>query len=91
VSQVAAKRKLTLRDERVKVVAHFREAGSVLQGTSTGRCERFDVELTVESDEPEEEIAKLVRLAHEMCFTEHALTGQVEVRCVDRLNGRLLR
>lgn len=84
------KKKLLLRDERVKVTAYFQEQGSVLKGTSTGRCERFDVMLSINSDEPEDEIAELIRLSHKMCFTESALTENVELRCQNHLNGRQL-
>ena len=90
MSQVAAKKKLILRNERVKVVAYFREQGSVLQGTSTGACERFEVELSIDSDESETDIAELIRLSHRMCFTESALTEKVALKHLDRLNGRLL-
>jgi hypothetical protein len=44
MSQVATKKKLVLRDERVKVTAHFRESGSVLRGTKEGSCEGFKYE-----------------------------------------------
>lgn len=90
VSQVAAKKRLVLHDERVKVTAYFQEQGSVLKGTSTGRCERFDVTLSIDSDEPEDEIVELIRLSHKMCFTESALTENVELRCKDQLNGQQL-
>ena len=90
MSQVAAKKKLVLTDDRVKVVAYFHEQGSVLQGTSEAACEGFEVELDIESDAPEEEITELIRLAHKMCFTEVALTEKVEVRRVNRLNGQTL-
>jgi hypothetical protein len=90
VSQVAAKKKLVLQDERAKVVAHFLEQGSVLQGTSVGVCERFDVVLSIESDEDAEDIAELIRLSHKMCFTESALAEKVELRCLNRLNGQQL-
>jgi organic hydroperoxide reductase OsmC/OhrA len=88
VSQVAAKKKLILRDERVKVTAHFRESGSVLGGTKQGSCDGFEIELAIESDGPPEEIAGLIRLAHRMCFTEDALSGQVALTTRHRLNGR---
>jgi organic hydroperoxide reductase OsmC/OhrA len=88
VSQVAAKKKLHLRDERVKVTAYFREQGSVLRGDSEGSCERVEIELALESDEPPEEIAALIRLAHRMCFTESALTGQVPLTKRHTLNGQ---
>jgi organic hydroperoxide reductase OsmC/OhrA len=88
VSQVAAKKKLNLRDERAKVIAHFREQGSVLGGTAEGFCEGFEIELQIESDEPAAEIAELIRLAHRMCFTEVALAGPVKLTQRHRLNDR---
>jgi uncharacterized OsmC-like protein len=88
VSQVAAKKKLALRDERVKVTAHFREQGSVLGGTAEGRCEGFDIQLSIESDAPAEEIAELIRLSHRMCFTEDALSGQAKLTTQHLLNGQ---
>jgi len=88
VSQVAAKKKLKLHDERAKVVAHFREQGSVLRGTAEGFCEGFEIELHIESDEPAVEIAELIRLAHRMCFTEVALAGPVKLTQRHRLNGQ---
>jgi uncharacterized OsmC-like protein len=90
VSQVAAKKKLALDDERVKVTAHFREQGSVLQGTKEGSCQGFDIQLSIESPAPAEEIAELIRLAHRMCFTEDALSGQVKLITRHLLNGEFL-
>jgi len=90
VSQVAAKRKLVLHDERVKVLAHFRESGSVLAGTAQGICEGFDVQLSIESHAPVEEIAELMRLAHRMCFTQDALSGQVKLTTSHFLNGEAI-
>ena len=79
MSQVAAKKRLTLRDERVKVIAHFREGGAVLAGTQKGICEGFTIELFINGDMPEKEIMTLIRLAHQMCFTESALSSVVEL------------
>ncbi len=90
MSQVAAKKKLSITDERVKVTARFKEQGSVLRGDSEGTCEGFEVELALESDEPQPEIAELIRLAHRMCFTEAALTGNVPVAHRHYLNGQSL-
>jgi uncharacterized OsmC-like protein len=88
VSQVAAKKKLQIRDERVNVTAHFREQGSVLRGDSEGSCEGFEIELALESDEPPEEIAELIRLSHRMCFTEAALSGRVSLTKRHTVNGQ---
>ena len=61
---------MTLRDERVKVVAHFREEGAVLAGTQKGICEGFTIELFLNGHMPDKEVITLIRLAHQMCFTE---------------------
>jgi uncharacterized OsmC-like protein len=90
VSQVAAKKKMVLGDARVKVLAHFREQGSVLRGTAEGYCEGFEVEMAFESEEAEEEIAELIRMARQMCFTESALTEEVELAHRYWLNGRAM-
>ncbi len=90
MSQVAAKKKLVLRDERVKVIAHFRESGSVLAGTAQGICEGFDIQLSIESDAPAGQIAELLRLAHRMCFTEDALSGRVKLNTRHFLNGEVI-
>jgi uncharacterized OsmC-like protein len=79
VSQVAAKKRLILKDERVRVIAHFREEGAVLAGTQEGFCEDFDIELSLNGEMPPEAIAALIRLAHRMCFTESALTNVIRI------------
>jgi hypothetical protein len=73
---VATKRKLSVRDERVKVTARFVEQGSVLQGTKQGRVESFEIDFRVESDEPDDAIADAMALSHQMCFSESALSGR---------------
>ncbi len=88
MSQVAAKRKIELRNERVKVTGRFHEQGSVLRGDAEGFCDGFDVEIQLESDAPEQEIAELVRLARQMCFTEKALAGITPISVNPWLNGR---
>lgn len=88
MSQVAAKRRLHLRNERVKVIALFQEEGSVLGGTLRGTSEGFSIELSLDSDEPEQNIAELIQFAHRMCFTEYALAHAVPLTCSHRLNGK---
>jgi hypothetical protein len=88
VSQVATKRKLTIHNERVKVTGHFHEQGSVLRGDAEGFCDGFEVEIQIESDEPTSEIAELVRLARQMCFTEKALVDTIPVTVRQLLNDK---
>lgn len=87
MSQVAAKKKLALRNETVKVVARFREEGSVLGGTQRGICEDLSVELSIDGEESVEQITELLRLAHGMCFTENALTRAVPMTTSHLYNG----
>lgn len=88
MSQVAAKRKLKISNERVIVDGYFHEQGSVLRGDAEGFCDSFEVKILIESEEPEGEIAELIRLARNMCFTEKALTGNIEIKVTNVINGQ---
>ena len=90
LSQVAAKRKLNIRDQRVKVAGKFHEQGSVLRGDAEGSCDHFEIEILIESDEPVKTIEELITLARQMCFTEKALTGNVSFNVNRKLNGEKL-
>lgn len=88
MSQVATARKLSIRNERITVNAHFHEQGSVLEGSKQGLCDGFEVLFSIDSDEPAAEIAALIRSAHRMCFTESALTTPVPVTSRHVVNGQ---
>jgi uncharacterized OsmC-like protein len=90
MSQVAAKKRITFKDERVKVIAHFREEGAVLAGTQQGFCEDFEIEFSANGDLPAEEMSKLIQLAHRMCFTESALSSIVKIKARHIYNGQEL-
>ena len=79
---------MAIRNERVKVNAHFHEQGSILQGSKEGWCDGFEVEISLDSDEPAERIAELIRLAHAMCFTEAALMVPSRVTSKHTVNGQ---
>jgi hypothetical protein len=87
VSQAAAKLKLGVDDERVRVVAHFEERGSILAGTKTGRCLGFEIRLSVSSSETQDAIRALLRQAHATCYTEDVLTRAVSLTSTHFLNG----
>ena len=74
----------------MKVIAHFREEGAVLAGTQQGFCEDFDIELSLNGDMAVEEITTLIRLAHQMCFTESALKGAPKITSRHLFNGHNL-
>lgn len=86
MSQVATKKRLNISNERVTVTAHFHEKGSVLKGDAEGFCDSFEIEMSLDSQEDPKEIATLIRLARQMCFTEKALTGNVPVSVSQKLN-----
>lgn len=74
----------------MRVVAHFREEGAVLAGTQQGFCDGFEIELSLDGELPKEEILKLIRLAHQMCFTESALKGAPKITSRHVYNGEEL-
>lgn len=88
ISQVAGKRKLKISNESVTVTAHFHEQGSVLKGDATGFCDSFEVEIHLDSDESEEEIATLIRLSRALCFAEKAILSSVPVSVTQVVNGQ---
>ena len=91
MSQVATKRKLAIRNEKVNVTAHFHEQGSVLRGDAEGFCDGFEIEILIESDEDPQKIAELVRISRAMCFTEKALMGTIPVKVSQQLNQQPLQ
>lgn len=70
------------------MVAHFEEEGSVLEGTQQGTCKGFTIELSIEGDQKVEDIIKLVRMAHRMCFTESALSHEIQLTTSHLFNGQ---
>jgi uncharacterized OsmC-like protein len=87
LSIIAGKKKIAVRNEHVKVTARFHEQGSVLQGTKNGVCDGFDVEISLESNEPKETIAEMIRLARQMCFADYAISHPIAVNARYFLNG----
>lgn len=87
MSQSAARRKLKLRQARVRVEARFREQGSILAGTKQGSCQGFKIELILAGDQEPDEIKDLIRVAHQMCFTEDALQREVSLETIHQFNG----
>ncbi len=82
---------MAITNERVQVTAHFHEQGSVLRGDAEGFCDSFEIHISMDSEEDQEKIVELVRLARRMCFTEKALTGSIPVNVTQSLNQGVLR
>lgn len=88
VTQVALKKKLAIRNEKVNVTAHFHEKGSVLRGDAKGFCDSFEFVISLDSDEDLKEIRELIRLSHELCFAEKAVIGISPIHMSQSLNGQ---
>jgi organic hydroperoxide reductase OsmC/OhrA len=82
--------KVSVSKARVHVSMRNRQEGSVLQGTVKTTCLGIETRLELESDEPPEKIAALVRNAENGCFTMQALTNPVPITSSVTLNGTTL-
>lgn len=82
--------KLKVKKARAHVTMRNKTEGSVLQGTVKSTCLGVDTRLEIESDEPGEKIAELVRYAENGCFTLQALIGNPPVTTTVIVNGQPL-
>ena len=82
--------KLELKQVHIDQVMRFFRKGSILGGTIQSGSLGLEVRVDVESDEPRDKIARLVRVAEESCFTHGALANPVPVETTVRLNGQPL-
>ena len=79
--------KVAVRKARVHVAMRNKQEGSVLQGTVQATCLGIETRLELESDEPAERVAAMVRNAEHGCYTMQALLAPVEVATSVTLNG----
>ena len=82
---------MELDDVRVDQTMTIYRTGSVKGGTIRSGVSLLELSIEVDSQAPDEEIAELVRVARESCFTHGALTEPVEVRAALTLNGKAYR
>ena len=82
--------KVELKHVHVDQVMRFFRKGSILGGTIQSGSLGIEVQVDVESDEPSDKIARLVRVAQESCFTHGAIANPVPVEMDVRLNGQPL-
>ena len=62
--------------------------GSVIKGTVYNRWDGVDTHLAIESDEPADRIAHLLRNAKAGCFAEGLITQQVPLVSTLEVNGK---
>ena len=88
ITQVANKKRLKVANEKVEVTAHFHEEGSVLRGDAEGFCDRFEILITLDSEDDLAQLKELIRLSHKLCFAEKAVVGTVPVVITQAVNGQ---
>ena len=79
--------KVNVTKARVHVAGHFRAEGSVLGQTIQGFCDGFETRLEVESDEPPERLAGMLRNAENGCYIMQTIHNPVPVQTEVVVNG----
>jgi organic hydroperoxide reductase OsmC/OhrA len=74
----------------MRVSARFRVTGAVLNDTVEGEMLGAETTLELESPDPPERVAKVIRNAERGCFVRQALVKPVPVIGTTLLNGRPL-
>ncbi len=82
--------KVTVSGMRMRVRARFRVTGSVLQDTVAGEMLGAETTLELDSPDPPDRIAKVIRNAERGCFVMQALVRPVPVTGRTVLNGQPL-
>ena len=81
-------RKLSISKARVHVEMDYYLSGSVLAGTVNSGVTEVRSRFEVSSDEPEEDVAYVIRLAKRGCFAERLVETAVPIRSTLILNGK---
>lgn len=80
--------KMKVSGANCRVVLRKHLGGSVLKGTVFNRWESVATHLKVQSDEPADKLAHLIRNAKAGCFAEGLITQQVPLHSHVEVNGR---
>ena len=80
--------KMKVSGANCRVVLRKHLGGSVLKGTVFNRWEGVSTYLKVESEEPPDRLAHLIRNAKAGCFAEGLITQQVPLESHVEVNGK---
>ena len=86
--QVARALHIEPKNVRIKVTARYHREGSVLAGNAHTMCDSIKTELSLDSDEPPERVAQLIRMAEATCFTLAALRNPAPVALEATVNSQ---
>ena len=87
VSRYGHMLKVAINGMRMRVTARYSVDGSVLNDTIEGRMLGAETTLEIQSAEPAERVARVVRNAERGCFVMQALQNPVPVTGRTLLNG----
>ncbi len=82
--------KVPITKARVKILAKYRQEGSVLAQTIEAWCAGVETHLEVESPAPPEKVAGVIRNAENGCFAIQAVRRPSPVHTTVSLNGQAL-
>ena len=80
--------KMKVTDATCRVVLRKHLGGSVLKGTVFNRWESVSTHLKVETDEPADKLAHMIKNAKAGCFAEGLITQQVPLESHIEVNGK---
>ena len=79
---------LGIKSAKVSVEMKYFLTGSVLKGTVESGCTEVNTNFEVESDESDEDILNVIRLAKRGCFAENMVQTAVPLKSAYKLNGK---
>jgi len=85
---VARTLKVTYSNPRIRVTAQYAREGSILAGTLRSWCESVSTELKLDSEEPAERVAQLIRMAEASCYTLGTVKNSLSTELVATVNGK---
>ena len=83
--------KMKVNNATCRVIMRKHLGGSVLKGTVFNRWEGITTHLRLDSDEPAEKLAHLLKNAKAGCFAEGLITQQVPLTSLIDVNGQTFR
>jgi hypothetical protein len=86
--QVARALQIEPKNVRITITARYSRDGSVIAGTARTLCDVIKTQLSLDSDEPPERLAQLIKMAEATCFTLTALRNPSPVALEARVNGQ---
>ena len=79
---------LGIKSAKVYVDMDYFLTGSVLKGTVQSGCTEVRTNFEVDSDESDEDILNVIRLAKRGCFAENMVQTAVPLKSTYKLNGK---